>query len=330
MEKLDFLELKKELPGIEENVSLKNQTTFKIGGPARFFYLAKTKEDLIKALKTAKKFSLPFFILGGGSNLLVSDKGYSGMAIMLRISKIEIRNSGITAEAGAKLSDLVNFSLEESLTGLEWAAGIPGTVGGAIRGNAGAFGSSMSEAVKEIEIFDLQDLAIKKIKNRDCKFSYKESVFKQEPDLIILSAEIQLKKGDKDESRKRVNEILSLRKQKHPLEFPSAGCIFKNQKGEIKDRELLKEFPVLKEFNEKGIIPTGFLIDKCGLRGKRMSQAQISEKHANFIINLGKAKAEDVVDLIELTKRTVKEKFGLDLEEEIQSLGLMPNETRRH
>ena len=209
------------------------------------------------------------------------------------------------------------LATENKLAGLEWAAGIPGTVGGAIYGNAGAFGKSIGDAVKSVEVLDVKNLKTKKLKNKDCKFGYRNSMFKQKKnqstkqsfvlgrahkimcsDLVILSVEIRLKKGKKIEIEKKIKEYLEHRKETQPLNFSSAGSIFKNPSG----------------------FSAGELIEQCGLKGKIVGRAKISEKHANFIVNLGGAKAKDVMKLINLAKSKVKKKFGIELEEEIQYL----------
>lgn len=296
--------IEKELPTIQKNISLDKYTTFKIGGKARYFFIAKTKKDLIKAISFAQKSKIPFFILGGGSNLLVSDKGYRGLVIKIQMSRIVHRQAGIVyAEAGARLADLVKISLEKRLTGLEWAAGIPGaTIGGAIYGNAGAFGKSMENIVKKIEVLDLKTLEIKNFKNKDCKFGYRESVFKKNKNLILISATFKLNKGEKEKIKGLIEKYLKHRKTAQPLNYPSAGSVFKN--------------PVIKNKNLKA----GELIEKCGLKGKRIGKAEVSEQHANFIVNLGGAKEKDVKKLINLIKRKVKSKFKIVLEEEVQFL----------
>lgn len=254
-----------------KNISLKKYTTFQIGGKAKYFFVAKTKTDLISAIKMAKKMNLPFFIFGGGSNLLVSDKGFNGLVI----------------KTGKPLALYV-------LKGLEWAAGIPGTIEGAVYGNAGAFGKSMKDVVKTVEVFDTRTGKIKFFKNKDCKFGYRDSVFKKKKNLIILSVKIKLKKSDP----KKIKEHLKQRKEKQLLGYASVGSIFVNPKG----------------------LTAGELIEKCGLKGKRIGNVKISEKHANFIVNLGKGKAKDVKKLINLIKKEVKKKFKINLEEEIQFL----------
>jgi len=298
------MNIKKELPGVKENVLLKNHTTFKIGGKAKYFFVAKNKKDLIKAILVAKKYNLPFFVLGGGSNTLVSDRGFEGLVIKIQNSRLRQGFGGqaklktIYAEAGTSLGQLVNVALKNSLTGMEWATGIPGTVGGAIYGNAGAFGESIGDVVKKVEVLDTKDLRFKIYDLKKCKFGYRDSIFKHKKNLIILSAKIQLKKGKKSEIKRKIKEFLDYRQETQPLNFPSAGSVFKNPPG----------------------FSAGELIEKCGLKGKKIGKAKISEKHANFIVNLGGAKAKDVKKLINLIKKKIKKKFGITLEEEIQYL----------
>ena len=299
--------LEKELKRIKKDVLLKDYTTFKIGGPAKYFYVAKDKESLIKAIEAAKGV-LPFFILGGGSNLLAIDQKYQGIVIQVQGSKLKIQNCKskfkVFCESGLPLIKLISELSKIGATGLEWAAGIPrATVGGAIRGNAGALGSSMSDSVRKVEVYNSESLKREIYNLKDCRFSYRESVFKRKKELIILSAELEFKKMDKDKIKKNIRESLSWRKKHQPLEFFSAGSVFKNP---------LKE-------TEK--FSAGYLIEQSGLKGKRIGNAQISEKHANFIINLGKASSKDIVKLIESAKKKVKRKFNIELEEEIEYLG---------
>jgi len=298
--------IKKLLPGIRKNVFLKNYTTFKIGGPAKYFFVARTKENLITAILVAKKNNLPFFILGGGSNLLVSDKGYKGLIIKtknspkesLRLPTGQAKLKNIYVEAGTLLAKVVLEATKNNLTGLEWTAGIPGTVGGAIRGNAGAFRRSMKDIVKEVEVYDIKNEKIIILKNKNCKFGYRDSIFKHKKNFIILSVIFRLKKGNSKRIKMKIKEFLNYRKETQPLNFPSAGSVFKNPAG----------------------FSAGELIEKCGLKGKRIGNVKISEKHANFIVNLGGGKAKNVKKLINLAKKRVKNKFGVVLEEEIQIL----------
>jgi len=267
---------------IKENISLAKHTTFKVGGSARYFCIVKSKQDLIKAIKKAKEEKIPFFVLGGGSNVLALDKGYNGLVIKFESTKLE---------------DLVKSSVKKSLTGLEWAAGIPGTIGGAVYGNAQAFDTKMSDIVKSVEVFNTKTLKIKKLLKKQCQFSAKKSIFKKNKNLIILSVILNLKQGDKKEIQKMVKEHLDYRKKNHPLDFPSVGSVF---------------------INKTGGLPSSYLIEKAGLKGIGVGGVKVSEKHAGFIVNTGKAKAKDVLDLIKIIKQKVKSKFGITLKEEVQ------------
>ena len=303
------IDINRFLPGVQKNISLKNYTTFKIGGKAKYFFVAKTKKDLILAITVAKKLKIPFFILGGGSNLLASDQGYKGLVIKIRNTKYKIlrsrtsslwgkQNTKIYTEAGAPLSQLLNEATKNNLTGMEWIAGIPGTVGGAARGNAGAYGSSLADNIQEVEVYDVKKRKIKIFKKKDCRFAYRDSIFKKNKNLIVIFLVLKLKKGDKKEIEKKIKEYLDYRKKHQPLNFPSAGSIFVNPEG----------------------FSAGQLIEKCGLKGKKIGEAQISKIHANFIVNRNRAKAKDVKKLINLMKKKVKQKFGLVLKEEIEYL----------
>ena len=316
-----FDRVKKELPEIQKGVLLKNFTTLKIGGPARYFFDAKTNNDLVTALKTAKKSKLPIFVLGGGSNLLVSDKGFNGLVVKVNNSSIEIKKNRIFIGAGVNLTKLAYISADNGLSGFEWAAGIPGTIGGAIYGNAHAFGTKISDLIESIKAIDLKTLKLKDFTNGQCRFSLKNSIFKKNKNLVILSAVINLKEQDKEEVKSHIRKFLEYRMTNHPMNFPSAGSTFINPVVRIKNKKLLEKFTELKEYNKKGAIPAGYLIEKCGLAGKKIGKAQISEKHCNFIINLGGAESKNVLSLMDLAKREVKKKFGIELKPEIQLVG---------
>jgi len=305
---------------IREKVLLKDYTTFKIGGPARYFFVAKNKEDLKNAILWAKKKRLPFFILGVGSNVLFSDKGFNGLVIKLQNTQYEIRNTKVVAEAGVPLQKLVLETAKKGLSGLENLAGIPGTLGGAIWGNAGAFGREIGDLVEEVKILQIANgkLQIVNFKKEDCKFGYRESIFKRKENWIILEAILRLKKGRKKEIEEKIKEILRLRKEKQPLEFPSAGSVFKNVPIEKVPKEIREKF---KEKIKNGFLPAGVLIEAVGLKGFQIGGAKISEKHANFIVNVGGAKASDVKELIKKIKKEVKKKFKIQLEEEIKLVG---------
>lgn len=322
--------IKERLPGIREQIPLKDFTNYKIGGPAKYFFNAENKQDLMKAIKTAKDFNLPVFILGGGSNVLVSDKGFDGIVIKIsnepygeQATKFQISNfNEVYAAAGAALDDLVDFTANAGLSGLEWAAGIPGaTIGGSIYGHAQAFGDKISDVIKSVEAIDFRTLEIKNFSKKQCQFALKDSIFKRNKNLIIISAVLEFREKDSEEIKREIEKNISYRSMRHPIKFPSAGSTFVNPEAKIKNKKLLMEFPELAEYNKKGIIPAGYLISECGLAGEKFGMAQISEQHSNFIVNLGGAKASDVLNLIKLAKEKVKEKFGIELEEEVQFIG---------
>ena len=285
-------------PSVRENVNLAEYTTFKIGGPADYFIEIKNKERLIKVVLWARDNNLPFFILSGGSNLLISDRGYRGLVIKLGKGEANFREDKIFCFGGNLLSEISSLSFKKGLSGLEWSAGIPGSIGGAVFGNAGAFGFSIEDIVLEIEALDIQKGEIKKLNNKDCLFGYRSSIFK-ENNFVILSATLIFKKKNRKEIEEKRNEFLKERKKKQPFGFYSAGSIFKNKKD----------------------VSAGSLIDECGLKGKRVGDVVVSEKHANFISNLGKGKGKEVFKLIRIIKEKVKKRFEIDLEEEIILLG---------
>jgi UDP-N-acetylmuramate dehydrogenase len=316
---------------IQENIPLAPLTTFKIGGPAKFFCEAGSEEEILEALKFAREKKLPVFLLGGGSNVLVADKGFDGIVIKILNTLYSILDTRIECGAGCAFGKIVNESIKQGLTGLEWAAGIPGTIGGAVRGNAGAYGGSTSDCVESVRVLNVEDLRFKIYDLRKCKFEYRNSVFKQKPNLIILSVELKLKKGNQGESEKKVKEILTLRKEKQPMEFPTPGSFFKNP--ETDDKDLIRQFETdtgkkitdhasgYQYTGQKIKIPAPWMIEECGLKGKKIGGAMVSEKHANFIVNTGNATAEDVVALAAVIKTSVRDKFGIQLEEEVQMVG---------
>jgi UDP-N-acetylmuramate dehydrogenase len=314
--------IKLDLAGIKENEPLAQYTTFKIGGPAKYFFIAQSEADLIRAINAAMKSKIKYYVLGGGSNILVSDAGFAGLVVKCQMSNVKCQNDRIIADAGALLSVVVGKSIEAGLTGLEWAAGIYGTIGGAIRGNAGAFGHSMSEVMEVVEVAKIMKdkLRISNLKNKQCQFGYRDSIFKKNKD-IILESTFKLVKGDREKSKEMIASFLRQRKDKQPFEYSSAGSIFKNYKianlNELKPnlRELLPE-----ELKEQKIIPAGWLIDKLELKGKKIGGAMISEKHANFIVNVGGATASDVLQLISFVKMRARDTLGIQLEEEIEYL----------
>lgn len=305
---------------IQANIKLAKYTTFKIGGPAKYFFIASDNEDLVRAITFAKRLKIPAYVLGGGSNVLVSDNGFNGLVIVNKAKDIIIKpDDKVVADAGVNLMELVNKTVEAGLTGLEWAAGIPGTVGGAVRGNAGAYRGEMADNFIGVEVMRGAKQFI--LKKDQCKFGYRDSIFKHNKDLII-TAEFQLAPGDRSQSQAQIKEILVKRQVKHPLQYPSAGSIFTNVLLDTHNQDLLKKVPNLPaEYLKYKKIPAAWLIEQLDLKGKTIGGAQVSDKHANFIVNTGKATANDVIQLISLIKMKVRNTYGIELMEEIEYVG---------
>jgi UDP-N-acetylmuramate dehydrogenase len=306
---------------IKEKVPLSDFTSFHLGGPARYFMEVKNKNDLEEALEFIKKEKVDWFILGGGSNLLVSDQGFNGLVIKINNQKVEIQGTKIIAGAGLLLSEAVSLAGKNNLSGLEWAMGIPGTLGGAIFGNAGAYGSSISDNIEKVEVVDSsrEKFSWKSYSSGDCQFAYRNSIFKQRKELIIFSVVFSLVLGKTEEIADKMKKIIQARIGKLPQD-PSAGSFFKNP--QVKNQKVLAEFEKDQGIKSPdGKIPAGWLIDQLGLCGKKIGGAMVSAEHSNFIINTGGAKAEDVIILASLIKQKVRNHFGVQLEEEVQSIG---------
>ena len=283
---------------VKYNIPMKNYTSFKIGGPAEYFVQIKNAEELQEALKIHQQTKEPLTIIGNGSNLLVNDNGIKGIVLQINIKKLEIQEEKdsikVIVGSGNKLGELAQKLAQKEIAGFEFASGIPGTIGGAIRMNAGAHGAEMKDIVQTITYVDKMG-KIHKMTAEQAKFQYRKSIF-AENDYIIIEAELKLQKGKKKEIQEKMQEYAKYRKEKQPLEYPSAGSTFKRGEDFI----------------------TAQLIDKCGLKGYQIGGAQISEKHAGFIINKGNATAEDVLKLIEYTKEQVYKKFNKVIETEIE------------
>lgn len=278
---------------------MKKHTTFRIGGPADYYLCPHSTEELQKILQICRENKLEFFILGNGSNLLVSDKGYRGVVIQLwkNFSDIETEDNTITVKAGALLSKVAAEALEESLTGMEFASGIPGTMGGAVMMNAGAYGGEMKDIIREVTVLTREGELLT-LSKEEMNFGYRTSVVK-EKGYVVISTVLQLRKGDREEIRKVMDELKERRVTKQPLDMPSAGSTFKRPEGYF----------------------AGKLIMDAGLRGFSVGGAQISEKHCGFVVNKGDATAADVLGLIGEVQKRVQEKFGVALEPEVKFLG---------
>ena len=280
-----------DIKNIKENESLKLHTTYKVGGVAKYYISPESVDELIKLVKYLKENNIKYMILGNGSNTIFSSKTYDGVVINLsNLNKMEINGNKIFVEAGYQLIKLALDAMNNSLSGLEFASGIPANVGGAIFMNAGAYKSEIANIITDVTFLD-EDLNIKTLNKDELDFSYRHSIF-QEKDYIIISANLKLEYGDKEEIKEVINTRKERRMETQPLEYPSAGSVFRNPAEDIY---------------------AGKLIEDLGLKGYSIGDAKISEKHANFIINNGNATGEDIKDLIDLVKNKVKEKYNIDL-----------------
>ncbi len=314
---------------LSQNIPLKKYSNFKIGGPASYFYEFRTKEDLINALREWRDMGGKvnnIFILGSGTNILWNDDPFEGLVLKDSSSFIKREKGLVIVDAGTLMPDLVGFCTQNSLSGLEWAGGLPGTVGGAIRGNAGAFLGEIGDSVWQVESLDIRTLEIQVRSREECNFGYRQSVFKNEEGRrpegsarreIILSVKFKFKKGNAEEIKRSTQEKIDYRIDRHPLDLPNIGSTFKNVNLKKVSKKVAKEFEKSIKPDPFPVVPAAKLLVGVGLRGKIIGGAQFSERHPNFIVNFNNAKATDVKELIALAKKEVKEKYNIDLEEEI-------------
>ncbi|MFH1099090.1 MAG: UDP-N-acetylmuramate dehydrogenase [Candidatus Uhrbacteria bacterium] len=316
---------------LRENEPLHRHTNFRIGGPARWYIEARTLADVVFAVETAAKAGVRRTVIGGGSNVLASDEGFSGIVIQMAIRDIRIDRTFVIAGAGAITAAVAKQASDSGLSGLEWAIGLPGTVGGAIFGNAGCFGGEMKDVIQNVSVLEMTnpECRMTKLSNVDCVFGYRRSMFKEHPELVIVEATLQLTLGDVATSRARMEEILARRKSRQPLEHSSAGCVFANVEERDLDAAQRERLDATTEgewrrMAHDGQIPVGWLIDRAGCKGLRVGEAMTSERHGNFIVNLGQATAADVVALIAAVRARVLERFGVELHEEVRRIGINP------
>ena len=284
---------------ILEEEPMKKHTTFRIGGPAEYLILPQTTEEIADVIKLCRQEEIPWYIVGNGSNLLVADEGVRGVVIQLlrNFNQIQVEGCQIRMQAGAQNAAVAKRALDASLTGFEFAAGIPGTIGGAVVMNAGAYGGEMKDILKEVTVLDPNGM-IRTIPTEELDLGYRTSIIARKG-YVVLEAVIVLKTGDPKEIKAAMDELKEKRVTKQPLEYPSAGSTFKRPEGYF----------------------AGKLIMDAGLRGFSVGGAQISEKHCGFVINKGNATAKDVTELMDETKKIVMEKFGVALEPEVKRLG---------
>lgn len=281
---------------VKYNEPMSKHTTFKVGGIADTYITVNSKEKLLKVLELLKNEKIT--IIGNGSNLLVTDKGIRGIVLKYSANNCSINGKTVTVESGMTNARLANILLKQNLTGYEFAAGIPGTIGGAIVMNAGAYGKEMKDVVESTEFIDLETNKIETLKNEEQEFEYRKSIF-QNKKCIILSTTLKLEDGIKEEIEEKMKEYAEKRRSTQPLDMPSAGSTFKRGNGFI----------------------TAKLIDEAGLKGYSIGGAQVSTKHAGFIVNKGNAKAKDIIELIKYIQDEIYKKFGEKIEPEIKIIG---------
>lgn len=283
----------------EENIlvnePMKKHTTFRIGGPAACYVKIENARQLAGVKSCLQRMQIPMLILGNGSNLLVSDEGFAGVVVEIcdKMNDIRVEDTRLVVQAGALMSKVAKVAYENGLTGFEFAAGIPGTIGGGIVMNAGAYGGELKHVVTSVKLLDETGKLVE-VSCENMEFGYRTSIVKKRP-LIVVEVTLQLQPGDKAAIKERMDDLAFRRRDKQPLECPSAGSTFKRPEGYF----------------------AGELIMKAGLRGYRVGGAQVSEKHCGFVINAGDATAGDVLELMEHVKKTVKDTFGVELEPEV-------------
>lgn len=283
---------------IRKNEPMEKHTTFRVGGPADYFLVPDSVTEIMDAIRLCRSRGVPYYVIGNGSNLLVGDKGYRGVVIQIykAMSRICIEENVIVAQAGASLAQIAGAAMEASLTGLEFASGIPGALGGAVVMNAGAYGGEMKDVLDSVKV--LAQEGVKTLTADELELGYRRSII-PEAGFVVLEARITLKKGERGEIRDRMEELRKQRLEKQPLEYPSAGSTFKRPEGYF----------------------AGKLIQDAGLKGFCIGGAKVSEKHSGFVVNIGGASAADIQELITQVTATVKKKTGVTLEPEVRRIG---------
>lgn len=309
----------REIPqlAVSERTPLSQYTRFGIGGPADVYVETSNQSSFIAALRLVRESGLKYVVIGAGTNLIVSDQGFRGIVLRYTASRISANGDSVSVDAGAALQDLVDFTINAGLRGLETMTGIPGSVGAAIYGNAGAYGHSISESVECVSFVDGQEVRL--FQCEECCFEYRESIFKRRKDWVILSADLRLSPADPAELRQTADDILRMRNQKYPPTMKCAGSIFKNLLLADLPPELAAQIPtrVIRE----GKVPSAYFLEAAGAKGMKNGDIQVADYHANLIYNSGQGTAAQLREIITELKKRVHERFGLQLEEEVQYVG---------
>lgn len=296
---------------LKNNIRLANFTTFKIGGPAKYFIEVKETEKLISLLNFLSQEGISYFLLGGGSNILFKDEEYDGVVIRVKTNHLESNSTVAKADAGVLLSAIVNLASKNSFAGMEWGVGVPGTIGAAVRGNAGAMGKETSNCVSKVTVWRSGEIL--EIAAKDCNFSYRESIFKHNGD-VVLAADYSFVPGDKAKIMEAMQGYIKQRAGRYPAE-PSAGSFFKNIDIKNWPGDIAK-LPEL--FKERGKVPVGWCVEQVQMKGFAVGGAKVSDEHGNFIVNFNNASQKDVLAVVEAVQGKVYNKFGVQLEPEVE------------
>lgn len=297
-------------------------STMKVGGVADVIVTAKTEEQLCAVVQRAHDLGIAYYVVGGLSNTVFSDEPFHGVLILSQLEKFEIHeNGGVVMGAGVTTAVAASKISNAGLKGFEWAAGVPGKIGGAIVGNAGALGGEMKDSCVRARVYDVAAREIRELSAAECRFTYRESRFKNEPTLIILDATFYFERGDVALSRELITKALTHRNTTQPKGVVSCGCMFKNYEVPENMIASLRALHVKEEFLEKRVIPAGYLIQECGLKGFTIGSAQVSEIHGNFLVNLGGANVSQLRELVDFVKEKVRAQYGVELHEEVRYIG---------
>ncbi len=302
------------------NVTLSEYSWYNIGGPADYFVAAADEDEVIEAVRYARENTLSLFVLGGGSNVLFSDEGFRGLVLHPVDRTLSIEERHVQAGAGVDIQQLLDAVIESGLAGLEWAGGLPGTLGGAIRGNAGCFGGEIKDVITEVRAPDAGAGTISSYSNEQCAFGYRDSRFKRERG-IVVSAKLALTKGDKNELREEADEHIASRRSRHPLEYPNCGSVFQNVPAEEAPERTRRRFADSIKQDPFPIIPTAAILANVSCAGVRVGGAKHSEKHTAFVVNTGGATAEDIRTVMQTLAGAAREEFGVELKPEVQLVG---------
>lgn len=302
---------------VRREAPLSRYTRFAIGGPAAALVEASTEEALLAALAEVRASGLEWAIIGAGTNLIAADAGFRGILLRYLGGRIGRHGRCVSAQAGAELQSVVDFTIDAGLRGLETMAGIPGSVGAAVYGNAGAYGRSVSDSLVTVRFFD--GLHVRNLDNAGCEFEYRGSVFKRRKGWVILEAEFGLEPAERAELRRTASEILAIRSRKYPPEMRCAGSIFKNRFFKDLPPSLAAKVP--SELVREGKVPAAWFLEQVGAKGLSRGDIRVADYHANLVYNAGAGTAADLSALIQELKRRVRERFGIELEEEVQYLG---------